>query len=128
MNKRRRIYNPITKRYYAIRTATTKEGKKGDILGLWASDNLESIKLNGITKKVLYNAHKYSLSSYFTETHIKDAIKIKLVPRKDIRIKAKHVVLQYLEENNFQAFKVLSLLDENEMEIDFNFKDHVFKF
>ena len=32
---KKRIYNPVTKKYYAIRQRTTKFGKKGQIKGLW---------------------------------------------------------------------------------------------
>ena len=36
MNKtKKRIYNPVTRKYYAIRQRTTKSGKKGQIKGLW---------------------------------------------------------------------------------------------
>ncbi len=35
MSKRKRIYNPVTGRYYTIRQRTTKFGRKGQIKGLW---------------------------------------------------------------------------------------------
>lgn len=33
--KKKRVYNPITSKYYALRQKTTKEGKKGQIKGAW---------------------------------------------------------------------------------------------
>ncbi len=35
MNRKKRIYNPVTGRYYTIRQRTTKFGRKGQIKGLW---------------------------------------------------------------------------------------------
>jgi hypothetical protein len=32
---RKRIYNPVTGKYYEVRQRTTKIGKKGQIKGLW---------------------------------------------------------------------------------------------
>ena len=32
---KKRIYNPKTGTYYAIRQRTTKKGKKGQIIGKW---------------------------------------------------------------------------------------------
>ncbi len=32
---RKRIYNPITKKYYQLRQKTTSRGKRGEIKGLW---------------------------------------------------------------------------------------------
>ena len=32
---RKRIYNPVTGKYYAVRQRTTDSGKRGQILGLW---------------------------------------------------------------------------------------------
>lgn len=31
----KRIYNPITRSYFVVRTEDTKEGKKGSIVGKW---------------------------------------------------------------------------------------------
>jgi hypothetical protein len=33
--KKKRVYNPYTKKYYELRKKTTKKGKKGQIKGLW---------------------------------------------------------------------------------------------
>lgn len=33
----KRVYNPVTKKYYSVRERTTKNGKKGEIKGLWSS-------------------------------------------------------------------------------------------
>lgn len=35
--KAKRIYNPVTKKYYAVRRKTTKSGQRGQIKGLWSS-------------------------------------------------------------------------------------------
>ena len=35
--KKRRIYNPVTGKYYEIRERSSKYGKKGQIVGLWSS-------------------------------------------------------------------------------------------
>ena len=32
---RKRIYNPVTGKYYELRQRTTKAGRKGQIKGLW---------------------------------------------------------------------------------------------
>ena len=32
---RKRIYNPVTKKYYGVRSKTTKRGRIGQIKGLW---------------------------------------------------------------------------------------------
>ncbi len=32
---KRRIYNPVTGKYYEIRQRTTKHGRRGQIKGLW---------------------------------------------------------------------------------------------
>ena len=32
---KKRIYNPVTKRYYELRTKTSKTGRRGQIKGLW---------------------------------------------------------------------------------------------
>jgi len=32
----KRIYNPVTKKYYAVRQKNTKTGKAGRIKGLWS--------------------------------------------------------------------------------------------
>jgi hypothetical protein len=37
MVKRKRIYNPVTKKYYELRQRTTKKGRAGQIKGLWKS-------------------------------------------------------------------------------------------
>jgi len=34
--KAKRIYNPVTKKYYAMRQRTTGAGKAGQIKGLWS--------------------------------------------------------------------------------------------
>jgi hypothetical protein len=34
---RKRIYNPVTEKYYEIRQRSSKTGKKGQIKGLWSS-------------------------------------------------------------------------------------------
>lgn len=34
---RKRMYNPATGKYYAVRQRTTKSGKKGQVKGLWSS-------------------------------------------------------------------------------------------
>ncbi len=34
-SKIKRIYNPVTRKYYELRQRTTKVGKKGQIKGLW---------------------------------------------------------------------------------------------
>ena len=33
---RKRIYNPVTGKYYAVRTRTTSKGRKGQIKGKWS--------------------------------------------------------------------------------------------
>ena len=33
--KKKRVYNPYTKKYYELRQRTTEKGKKGQIKGLW---------------------------------------------------------------------------------------------
>jgi hypothetical protein len=33
----KRIYNPVTNKYYAVRGKTTGGGKRGQIKGLWSS-------------------------------------------------------------------------------------------
>lgn len=35
--KPRRIYNPVTGKYYEVRQKTTTEGRRGQIKGLWSS-------------------------------------------------------------------------------------------
>ncbi len=35
-SKKKRIYNPVTKKYYSIRQRTTKYGRAGQIKGLWS--------------------------------------------------------------------------------------------
>ena len=32
---KKRIYNPVTKKYYHVKNKTTKRGKIGQIKGLW---------------------------------------------------------------------------------------------
>lgn len=34
--RRKRIYNPVTRKYYELRVKTTKYGKAGQIKGLWS--------------------------------------------------------------------------------------------
>ena len=34
--KRKRIYNPVTGKYYELREKTTKYGRAGQIKGLWS--------------------------------------------------------------------------------------------
>ena len=36
---KKRIYNPVTKKYYEVRQRTTKKGRKGQIKGLWSPKN-----------------------------------------------------------------------------------------
>jgi hypothetical protein len=33
--KKKRIYNPVTGKYYEVRQKSTKKGQKGQIKGLW---------------------------------------------------------------------------------------------
>lgn len=40
----KRVYNPVTKKYYQVRQKTTKNGKKGEIKGLWSSKSKKSKK------------------------------------------------------------------------------------
>jgi len=40
---RKRIYNPVTGKYYSVRQRTTKKGKKGQIIGLWTSKKKRKI-------------------------------------------------------------------------------------
>ncbi len=35
--RRKRIYNPVTGRYYEVRERSSKYGKAGEIKGLWSS-------------------------------------------------------------------------------------------
>lgn len=35
----KRIYNPITKKYYRVRERTSNGRRKGEIKGLWSSKN-----------------------------------------------------------------------------------------
>jgi hypothetical protein len=35
--KRKRIFNPVTGRYYSVRQKTTSKGKAGQIKGLWST-------------------------------------------------------------------------------------------
>jgi len=35
--RKRRIYNPLTGKYYVIRQRTTSSGTRGQIKGLWSS-------------------------------------------------------------------------------------------
>jgi hypothetical protein len=42
----KRIYNPVTKKYYSVRQKTTKKGTKGEIKGLWSSKSNSKIKKN----------------------------------------------------------------------------------
>ncbi|MFC1755173.1 hypothetical protein ACFL96_17560 [Thermoproteota archaeon] len=37
MAEKKRIYNPVTHKYYEVKTSTSKEGKAGQIKGLWSS-------------------------------------------------------------------------------------------
>ncbi len=34
--RKKRIYNPVTGKYYEVRVRTTKYGKAGQIKGLWS--------------------------------------------------------------------------------------------
>jgi len=34
---KKRIYNPVTGRYYELRRRTSKTGRRGQIKGLWSS-------------------------------------------------------------------------------------------
>ncbi len=34
-DKKKRIHNPVTGKYYEVRQRTTKKGKAGQIKGLW---------------------------------------------------------------------------------------------
>jgi hypothetical protein len=34
---KKRVYNPITKKYYQVRQKSSKSGKSGQIKGLWSS-------------------------------------------------------------------------------------------
>ncbi len=36
-DKKKRIHNPVTGKYYEVRQRTTKKGKAGQIKGLWKS-------------------------------------------------------------------------------------------
>lgn len=42
--KSKRIYNPVTKKYYSVRQRTTKSGKAGGIKGLWSSKKPKKTK------------------------------------------------------------------------------------
>ena len=33
--RKKRIYNPVTKKYYEVRQKSSKHGKSGEIKGLW---------------------------------------------------------------------------------------------
>ncbi len=35
--RKKRIYNPVTGKYYELRQITTKNGRRGQIKGLWSS-------------------------------------------------------------------------------------------
>lgn len=39
MIKKKKIFNPITKRYYKVKLESSKHGKKGQIKGLWKKRN-----------------------------------------------------------------------------------------
>ncbi|MDO9327025.1 MAG: hypothetical protein Q7T80_18915 [Methanoregula sp.] len=39
---RKRIYNPVTERYYEIRQNSSKYGEPGQIKGLWSSKKKKS--------------------------------------------------------------------------------------
>jgi len=45
--KKKRIYNPVTGKYYAIRQKTTKYGKAGQIKGLWTFKKKKKKKKSG---------------------------------------------------------------------------------
>jgi flagellar hook assembly protein FlgD len=42
--KKKRVYNPYTKKYYELRQRTSKTGKKGQIKGLWKKPKDKSKK------------------------------------------------------------------------------------
>jgi len=46
----KRIYNPSTEKYYAIRQKNTSQGKKGQILGLYKCKKLSSKYASSIRK------------------------------------------------------------------------------
>ena len=55
-----RIYNPITKKHYAVRSKTTKTGKPGQIEGLWAKETKSKVVMiqmsEGMYKQILEQA------------------------------------------------------------------------
>ena len=42
--KKKRIYNPVTKKYYSLRQRTSKYGRPGQIKGLWSSSKKKKKK------------------------------------------------------------------------------------
>jgi hypothetical protein len=42
--KKKRIYNPVTGKYYEVRQRSSKHGKPGQIKGLWSSKKKKSKK------------------------------------------------------------------------------------
>lgn len=42
--KPKRIYNPVTGKYYQVRQRSSKKGKAGQIKGLWSSKKKDSSK------------------------------------------------------------------------------------
>ncbi len=46
--RRKRIYNPVTKKYYEIRQRTTSKGRAGQIKGLWKLRTRKSKKKESI--------------------------------------------------------------------------------
>ena len=42
--KRKRIYNPVTGKYYKVRERSSKYGKAGEIIGLWSSKKKKKVK------------------------------------------------------------------------------------
>ena len=48
----KRIYNPATKKYYAIRQKTTSSGKKGQIIGAYKKNSVAKSVKNKYSKVI----------------------------------------------------------------------------
>ncbi|WP_220681365.1 hypothetical protein [Methanofollis formosanus] len=42
--QKKRIYNPVTGKYYAIRERSSRYGEAGQIKGLWSSKKRKNVK------------------------------------------------------------------------------------
>jgi len=74
----KRIYNPVTKKHYAVRDKTTKVGKPGQIAGLWTKETKSKVLMirmsEGMYNQALQKANGkgMNLQEYIRHLIVKD--------------------------------------------------------